>query len=149
MRSRAFSTVDGRVRLALTVALLRRGEWAPAVAEPQHVAFGTVDIVATARALDALGAATLTVSDNYYADLAARFGLDDGEVEVLHRHGILYDRDAHGGELLHLYTPIYGGRVFFEILQRRGGYGGFGDVNAPVRMAAHRYQRLAATARPR
>ena len=149
MRSRAFSTVDGRVRLALTVALLRRGEWAPAVAEPQHVAFGTVDIVATARALDALGAATLTVSDNYYADLAARFGLDDGEVEVLHRHGLLYDRDAHGGELLHLYTPIYGGRVFFEILQRRGGYGGFGDVNAPVRMAAHRYQRLAATARPR
>jgi 4-hydroxyphenylpyruvate dioxygenase len=146
MRSRAFSTMDGRVRLALTVALLRRGEWAPAVAEPQHVAFGTADIVATAEVLDALGAATLSVSDNYYADLAARFGLDDGEVDVLRRHGILYDRDARGGELLHLYTPIYGGRVFFEILQRRGGYNGFGDANAPVRMAAHRFQRLAANA---
>jgi 4-hydroxyphenylpyruvate dioxygenase len=140
-RARAFGAADRTVRLALTVALLRRGEWAPAVPDPQHVAFGTDDIFATAVSLDEAGARTLHVSDNYYADLAARHALSDDLVGRLHRHGILYDRDPHGGELFHLYTPVYGHRVFFEIVQRRGGYDGFGETNAPVRMAAHRHQR--------
>ena len=39
---------------------------------------------------------------------------------------MLYDRDARGGELLHFYTAQVGGRVFFELLERRGGYGGYG-----------------------
>jgi 4-hydroxyphenylpyruvate dioxygenase len=143
MRSRAFTNADRTVRLALTVALLRRGDWAPAVVDPQHVAFATDDIFATADALAQLGAVTLHVPDNYYADLVARFALPDPLVRQLQHHDILYDRDPHGGELLHLYTPVYGGRVFFEILQRRGGYDSFGDANAPVRMAAHRHQRLA------
>ncbi|MEO3925858.1 hypothetical protein ABGB07_18610 [Micromonosporaceae bacterium B7E4] len=34
------------------------------------------------------------------------------------------------------------------MLQRRSGYDGFGDANAPVRMAAHRHQRLAEVAAP-
>ncbi len=145
MRSRAFTTTDRAVRLALTVALLRRGEWAPAVVDPQHVAFTTADVFATAAAVDRLGGTTMRVPDNYYADLVARFALPGPLVERLRRHGILYDRDQRGGELFHLYTPVYGGRVFFEILQRRGGYDGFGDANAPVRMAAHRHLRLSAS----
>ncbi|MGX7670845.1 bifunctional sugar phosphate isomerase/epimerase/4-hydroxyphenylpyruvate dioxygenase family protein [Plantactinospora sp. DSM 117369] len=148
MRSRGFTDPGRAVRLALTVAVLRRGDWAPSVADPQHVAFGTDDIFGTAAALDRLGAATLRISDNYYADLVARFGLDEGTARRLRRYGILYDRDPHGGELLHLYTPVYGGRIFFEVLQRRAGYDGFGDANAPVRMAAHRHQRLAEVAAP-
>ncbi|MEU8240380.1 TIM barrel protein [Actinoplanes missouriensis] len=140
MRSRALSNAGHRLRLALTVALLRRGEWAPAVADPQHVAFATADIFTTAAALD-LG--MLAVPDNYYDDLAARFGLAGEFVDALRRHGILYDRDAAGGELLHLYTPVLGGRVFFEIVERRGGYARFGEANAPVRMAAQRHRRLA------
>jgi 4-hydroxyphenylpyruvate dioxygenase len=143
MRSRAYT--DGeQIRLALTVALLRRGEWAPAVPDPQHVAFAGADIFATAAAIAGRGGATLPVPDNYYADLVARFALPDGLVERLRRHGILYDRDPAGGELLHLYTPVHGGRVFFEIVQRRGGYAGFGEADAPVRMAAHRHLRLSA-----
>ncbi|MEV6494284.1 TIM barrel protein, partial [Actinoplanes sp. NPDC051633] len=64
MRSRAYAN-DGRsVRLALTVALLRRGDWAPAVPDPQHIAFSTADIFATAAAM---AGATLPVPDNYYA----------------------------------------------------------------------------------
>jgi 4-hydroxyphenylpyruvate dioxygenase len=145
MRSRAFTTVDRTVRLALTVALLRRGEWAPAVVDPQHVAFATDDIFATAAAIDRLGGVTMRVPDNYYADLVARFALPEAVIERLRRHGILYDRDSGGGELFHLYTPVYGGRIFFEVLQRRGGYDGFGEANAPVRMAAHRYLRLKAS----
>jgi 4-hydroxyphenylpyruvate dioxygenase len=30
------------------------------------------------------------------------------------------------------------GRVFFELVQRDGGYRGYGAQNAPVRMAAQR-----------
>jgi len=141
VQSLAVAGHDRAVRLALTVSVLRRGAWQPGVPDPQHVAFATGDIFRTAEALDRLGAATLHVSDNYYGDLVARFALPDATVERLRRHGILYDRDAHGGELFHLYTPVYGDRVFFEVLQRRGGYDGFGGTNAPVRMAAHRHQR--------
>jgi 4-hydroxyphenylpyruvate dioxygenase len=142
IQSLAVANSDRSVRLALTVSLLRRGEWAPTVPDPQHLAFTTDDIFGTAAALDRLGAVTLHVSDNYYADLAARFALPDALMKQLRRHGILYDRDERGGELFHLYTPVYGHRVFFEVLQRRGGYDGFGSANAPVRMAAHRYRRL-------
>jgi 4-hydroxyphenylpyruvate dioxygenase len=142
MRSQAFTTGDRSIRLLLTVSLLRRGDWAPAVADPQHVAFTTDDIYATAAALDDRGAVTLPVPDNYYADLIARFALPDEFADRLRRHGILYHRDEAGGEHLHLYTPVFGGRVFFEVVQRRSGYDGFGEVNAPVRMAAHRHLRL-------
>ncbi|MDP9793487.1 4-hydroxyphenylpyruvate dioxygenase [Catenuloplanes nepalensis] len=138
MRSRALATTGREVRLALTVALLRRGEWAPGVPEPQHIAFSTSDIMATAARVPQ----RLAIPDNYYADLAARFALPDDTIEPLRRHGVLYDRDAHGGELLHFYTPVHGGRVFFEIVERRGGYDAFGETNAPVRMAAHRHLRL-------
>jgi 4-hydroxyphenylpyruvate dioxygenase len=139
MRSRAVANPSRAVRVALTVALLRRGDWAPAVADPQHVAFTTADIVATAAALTL---PALPVPDNYYDDLIARFALDDEFVAGLARHGILYDRDPSGHELLHLYTPVFGGRVFFEIVERRSGYDRFGEPNAPVRMAAQRHRRL-------
>ena len=46
------------------------------------------------------------------------------------------------GEFLHFYTEVLGGRVFFEVVQRIGGYAGYGEVNAPIRMAAHRRQRI-------
>ncbi|GGN60269.1 hypothetical protein GCM10010112_16360 [Actinoplanes lobatus] len=142
MRSRAVSDPQRTVRVALTVALLRRGEWAPAVSDPQHVAFATADLIATARALSL---PPLPVPANYYADLAARFGLTDDFVATLREHGILFDRDPSGGELLHLYTPVFGGRVFFEITERRAGYDRFGEPNAPVRMAAQRHRRLTTT----
>ena len=51
--------------------------------------------------------------------------------------GVLYDRDARG-EFLHFYTAAVGGRLFFEVVERRGGYDGYGAANAPVRMAAQR-----------
>ena len=48
---------------------------------------------------------------------------------------VLYDRTPEG-ELLHFYTVPIGGRVFFEVLERRGGYRSYGALNSPVRMAA-------------
>ncbi|WP_305789704.1 bifunctional sugar phosphate isomerase/epimerase/4-hydroxyphenylpyruvate dioxygenase family protein [Symbioplanes lichenis] len=144
MRTHDVANAARTVRIALTVALLHRGGWAPAVTDPQHVAFRTADIKATAAAI---GAPVLPVPDNYYADLDARFALPAGQLATLRRYGLLYDRDPHGGELLHLYTPVLGGRVFFEIVERRGGHDGSGAANAPVRMAAQRHHRLLTSSR--
>ena len=128
MRSRAFAAGD--VRVVLNVPALNH-----ATAELQHVAFACTDALATARALRDRGVPLLDVPANYYDDLEAR--LDDVD-PALRELGVLYDRDADGGELLHFYTARVGGRVFFELLERRGGYAGYGAVNSPVRMAAQR-----------
>jgi hypothetical protein len=53
--------------------------------------------------------------------------------------------DEHG-EFFHLCTEVLGSRLFFEVVQRIGGYTGRGEANAPVRMAAHRQLRMAAAA---
>ena len=134
VRTLALRDPSRQVRLALSVSLLRRGEWAPGVPDPQHIAFGTDDLDATAAHLRAHGAALLPVPQNYYDDLDARLDLAPELLERLQRASALYDRDEHG-EFLHLYTAVLGGRVFFEVVQRIGGYQGYGVVNAPVRMA--------------
>ena len=36
---------------------------------------------------------------------------------------------------MHFYTATVG-EVFFEVVQRNGGYDGYGAANAPVRLAA-------------
>ena len=56
----------------------------------------------------------------------------------------MYEEDGAGG-YLHLATELLGDRVFFEGVQRLGGYDGYGTADAPVRMAAHRRRRQAAT----
>ena len=142
MRSRSVGDPDGHTRITLTGTLLRRGDWAPAVPDPQHVAFATTDIVASARAMRARGAPLLHIPGNYYDDLDARLAPPPGLLATMREHGILYDRDE-AGEFFHIYTELVGSRVFFEVVQRVGGYRGFGAASAPVRMAAHRRHRLA------
>ncbi|MEV1286548.1 TIM barrel protein [Micromonospora sp. NPDC049679] len=142
VRSRAVADPAHEVRIALSVALLRRGEWAPGVPDPQHVAFATDDAIASARAVRALGAPLLQIPGNYYDDLDARLGLPAELLAAMRQYSVLYDRDEHG-EFLHFYTEILGSRVFFEVVQRIGGYAGYGAANAPVRMAAQRRLRIA------
>jgi 4-hydroxyphenylpyruvate dioxygenase len=141
MRSRTVVDPSRRVRLALSVAVLRRGEWAPGVPDPQYVALATDDIVATGRAMRAAGAPLVTIPDNYYDDLDARLALDPDLLEGLREVGALHDRDAHGA-YFHLATAVLGSRVFFEVVQRTGDYAGHGSVDAPIRMAAQRRHRL-------
>ncbi|MGC7094548.1 bifunctional sugar phosphate isomerase/epimerase/4-hydroxyphenylpyruvate dioxygenase family protein [Amycolatopsis lurida] len=141
VRSRA--AAHQGVRLTLDTALVRRGEWAPAVREPQHIAFATGDALASAKAMRALGAPLLEIPGNYYDDLEARLDLDPELLAELRAESVLYDRDEHG-EFLHFYTELAGERVFFEVVQRVGGYRGYGVANAPIRMAAHRDRRLSA-----
>jgi 4-hydroxyphenylpyruvate dioxygenase len=141
VRNRTVADPDRTLRLGLSVSVLRRGEWAPGVAEPQHVAFACADVLAAARAARAAGAPLLPIPDNYYDDLDARLAPPPEQLIAMRELGVLLDRDAHG-EFLHFYTEVLGGRVFFEVVQRVGGYEGYGEVNAPVRMAAHRRLRL-------
>ncbi len=139
VRSRAF---EGGVRVVLNVPALA----GTAQAELQHVAFSCSDALATARAMRERGVPLLAVPDNYYDDLAARLELAPDLLDELHELDVLYDRSAEG-ELLHFYTAPNGGRVFFEVLQRRQGYGGYGAANSPVRMAAiHRAEETDARA---
>ncbi|MFI1035822.1 hypothetical protein ACWD4O_12095 [Streptomyces sp. NPDC002623] len=68
---------------------------------------------------------------------AARHDFAPGELDTYRELGILCDRDEDGGEFHHFYTATVG-RIFFEVVQRTGGYGGYGAANAPVRLAAQR-----------
>ncbi|MBE1495580.1 4-hydroxyphenylpyruvate dioxygenase [Amycolatopsis lexingtonensis] len=142
VRSRTVADPSGRVRIALESALLRRGDWAPGVREPQRIALTTGDALASARRMRERGAPLLEIPGNYYDDLDARLAPDPALLAALRQESVLYDRDDHG-ELLHFFTVVLGGRVFFEVVQRIGGYAGDGAVNSPVRMAAHRRQRAA------
>ncbi|MEU8639901.1 TIM barrel protein [Amycolatopsis sp. NPDC048633] len=139
---RSRTVASGRVRITLESALLRRGEWAPGVREPQRVAFTTADALASASRMRELGAPLLDIPGNYYDDLDARLAPDPELLTALRQQSVLYDRDEHG-ELLHFFTVVLGGRVFFEVVQRIGGYAGDGAANSPIRMAAHRRQREA------
>ncbi|MFF4359554.1 bifunctional sugar phosphate isomerase/epimerase/4-hydroxyphenylpyruvate dioxygenase family protein [Streptomyces sp. NPDC001604] len=137
LRSRAVTAADGSVRIALSVGA------APAddTVHAQHIALATDDVVAAARRFREAGGMLLAVPANYYDDLAARFEFAEGELDTYRELGILYDRDPHG-EFRHCYTRTVG-RVFFELVQRDGGYQGYGAQNAPVRLAAqHAARRL-------
>lgn len=127
-------------RIALNVSVLGRGPQADATGGAQHIALACDDIVAVARAMVAAGEPPIRVPDNHYDDLAARTDLSPARCELMRGLGILYDSDG-AGEFLHLYTPLLDGRLFFEVVQRINGYEGYGAVNTPVRMAAHRSER--------
>ncbi|MET7575607.1 TIM barrel protein [Streptomyces sp. NPDC005492] len=137
LRSRAVTTPDGAVRIALSVGAAPTEDDAHA----QHIALATDDVVAAAGRFRASGGRLLPMPANYYDDLAARFDFAEGELETYQDLGILYDRDTDG-EFRHCYTRTIG-RVFFELVQRDGDYRGYGAANAPVRLAAqHTANRL-------
>jgi hypothetical protein len=122
--------------------VLRRGDWVPGVVYPQHITLATRDITRTAAALADAKAPLLPIPDNYYDDLAARVDIEPKMLAFLRQVGAMYDEDS-SGSYVQLFTPIIGSRLFFEISQRMADYQGYGTANDPVRMAAHRTQRLA------
>jgi len=101
----------------------------------QHIAFACDDIFATIASLRSRGVPFVPISANYHDDLAARIDLDPALQASLRELGILFDRSADG-DYLHAYTETFADRFFFEIVQRIGGYDGYGALNAPARLAA-------------
>ena len=82
------------------------------------------------------GVPLLEIPGNYYDDLAARTELEPEAIERMRELGVLYEAGERG-ELLHFYTAM-AGSVFFEVLERRDGYDGYGASNSPIRLAAQR-----------
>lgn len=143
IHSRAMVSPGGTFRLPLNVSESREtttGRFISAAsgAGVQHIAFATADVAATAaRVSDA--ASILPIADNYYDDLAARWGVDDEALERMRRLHLLYDREP-GGEFVHAYTDTFDDRFFFELVERRGSTG-FGAANATFRLAAQSARR--------
>ena len=109
------------------------------LAELQHVAFASHDALAAAARMRDQGVPLLAIPDNYYDDLAARTELGDDTLETLREFGVLYDAGP-SGEFLHFFTEMVGGRLFFEVVERRGAYDGYGAANSPVRLSAQLYR---------
>ncbi|KTS70827.1 bifunctional sugar phosphate isomerase/epimerase/4-hydroxyphenylpyruvate dioxygenase family protein [Pantoea stewartii] len=144
VRSRVLRSPNDAIRLPLNMSVSRETQIARALttyqgAGLQHVAFGCDDLFSAVKAARERGLKTLRIPANYYQDLLARFDLDPDFLAQLQRFDVMYDRDEQGGELLHVYTePYEKGRFFFELLERRRRYHGFGAANAPVRLTAMR-----------
>ncbi len=133
VRSQVMRTADGAVRLPMNLA-------PPTAPLPdRHIAVRCDDVVLVARAARDRGLEFLRIPENYYDDLAARFDLAPAFLDGLRDLDLFYDRTGDG-EFIHFYTPTIGG-VFLEVVQRLGGYDGYGAVNAPIRLAAQRSAR--------
>jgi shikimate dehydrogenase len=113
IRSREIESGDRAVRTAITVS--------------EH------DNTSVSRAVSSFRGA-----GNYHDDLAARYDIDAALLAALRERGILYDREPNGGELLQLYRTPFDDRFHFELIERRGGYAGYGAMNATFRLAARR-----------
>lgn len=142
VRSNAVIAKNNRVRITLNGAqtqktlagkFLSKSFGAPV----QHIAFACDDILKTAQNLQNRGFKTLHMNENYYADLEARFDLAPQLLNELKTHHILFDEDENG-QFFQFYSQPYYNGFFFEIVERRGDYQGFGAPNAPFRIAAQK-----------
>ena len=144
VRSQVIESDNDQFRLTLNGAENRRTLAGHFIAESfgsavQHIAFATDDIFATAARLRENGFQPLPMHRNYYDDVEARFGLDPDLADRLQAENILYDRDERG-EFFQLYAPTFGEGFIIEIVERRGGYQGYGAANASFRIAAQKRQ---------
>jgi 4-hydroxyphenylpyruvate dioxygenase len=142
VRSQALETKNGSFRITLNGAETHRTMAGSFLADSfgasvQHIALSTDDIFASAAAMGKLGFKPMPMSENYYADLVARFDLDVDMLAALRADNILYDEDANGS-FFQFYSRPYAGGMFFEIVERRDNYKGYGAPNAPFRIAAQK-----------
>ena len=103
----------------------------------QHIALSSDNLIALVKKLKKKGQEFLKISDNYYDDIEARFGLDFNFCNELKELNILYDEDENGS-FLQVYTNLINNTFFFEIVQRIDNYQGYGANNALFRIAAQK-----------
>ena len=140
VRSRVVAARDRSVCFALNISESRNTATGRSLsrfggAGVHHIALASNNIFETAAQLVERGVSLLHIPPNYYLDLETRFDLTPDVLEKLRLGRILYDRSA-SGEFFHVYTDFVEDRFYFEIVERRGDYRGFGAINAPVRLAA-------------
>ena len=140
VKSQVVQSGEGELRLVLNASQSNRTLSSRFLSEffgsgVQHIAFTTDDIFKTVASLKANGLTLLAVPENYYDDLEAKTDLAPDALDRLRENNILYDRDG-AAEYLQAYTRTFDGRFFFEIVERRSGYKGFGASNAQIRLTA-------------
>jgi 4-hydroxyphenylpyruvate dioxygenase len=140
VKSQVVQSSDGAISIVLNASQSSRTQSSRFLSEAfgsgvQHIAFATDDIFATVAQLKATGMKLLAIPENYYDDLEAKVDLPAAEIGRLKANNILYERDG-AGEYFQVYTPTFEDRFFFEIVQRRGGYKGFGATNAQIRLSS-------------
>jgi 4-hydroxyphenylpyruvate dioxygenase len=140
IRSRALEAPNRTVRYALNVSerpgtAVGRTVGRFGGAGIQHIAIAVDDVVGAVRELRARGMPMLAIPSNYYDDLSAKYEIDPATLDAWRELGVMLERGGDG-ELLHAYSEPFDGRFFFEIIERRAGYDGYGAGNAPFRLAA-------------
>jgi 4-hydroxyphenylpyruvate dioxygenase len=139
VKSQVIQSADGVIRIILNASQSALTQSSRFLSEAfgsgvQHIAFATSDIFNTAETLTRNGVALLPIPENYYDDLVAKSELPMDIIERLKGCNVLYDRDGDA-EYFQLYTQTFANRFFFEIVERRAGYRGFGAPNAQIRLA--------------
>jgi 4-hydroxyphenylpyruvate dioxygenase len=81
----------------------------------QHIALKTKNLINLVEMLKTKGQNFLEISNNYYDDIEARFGLNYEFCKKLQEFNILYDEDEYGS-FLQIYTHIFNDTFFFEFL---------------------------------
>lgn len=140
IRSRALEAPNKTVRYALNASDRSGTAVGRAVGQfggagIHHIAIAVDDDVAAVRCLRANGLPMLAIPANYYDDLGAKYGLDAATLEGWSELGVMMERSGEG-EILHAYTTPFDNRFFFELIERRHGYDGYGASNAPFHLAA-------------
>ena len=140
VKSQVLQSEDGALRLILNASQSAQTLSSRFLVEAfgsgvQHIAFASRDILATARALVANGVGLLPIPENYYDDLEAKTDLSPEAIDELKSLNVLYELEGEA-EYFQLYTHTFANHFFFEIVERRGGYRGFGAANAQIRLAA-------------
>ena len=133
LRSLALRAPQGDLRIVLNVT--EAPDLASHPLGVTQVAFRCADVAASVKELRSRGVSFMPVPDNYYVDLAARFRLEPDRLNQLREHQLMFDRVGQG-ELLHAYTDVLDTGFYVELLERRGGYDGYGSANTFVRLAA-------------
>tara|TARA_B110000003_G_scaffold207748_1_gene206646 strand:+ start:941 stop:2767 length:1827 start_codon:yes stop_codon:yes gene_type:complete len=104
----------------------------------QHIALKTKNLVKLVEMLKTKGQNFLEISNNYYDDIEARFGLNYKFCKKLQELNILYDEDEYGS-FLQIYTHVFNDTFFFEFVERIDDYQGYGANNALFRIAAQKH----------
>lgn len=104
----------------------------------QHIALKTKNLIDLVEMLKTKGQNFLEISNNYYDDIEARFGLNYNFCKKLKELNILYDEDEHGS-FLQIYTHVFNDTFFFEFVERIDDYQGYGANNALFRIAAQKH----------
>ena len=103
----------------------------------QHIAFASADIFASAERLAGERHRSCSpIPDNYYDDLEARFGLAPELLDRLQSIAACSTTATSTASISSSTPQPFADRFFFEIVERRNGYRGYGAANAPIRLAA-------------